>query len=101
MSIVLQGNRVIAPVVFGDGLRCAGGSLKRLYVKNASGGTVVAPIGGDPSISARSAALGDPIGLGTTRIHQVHYRDGSASYCPAPSGNTFNASSAIAIAWGG
>ena len=100
LSIVLQGTSAIAPVNFGDGLRCTGGFLKRLYVKSASGGVVIAPQPGDPSISARSAALGDPIPLGATRNYQVYYRDASPSFCPNPPGSTFNVSGAIAVAWG-
>jgi hypothetical protein len=83
----------------GDGLRCVAGSLKRLYAKAASGGVCSAPGGGDPSITARSAALGSPITPGTTRYYQVYYRDPSAVFCPAPSGNTWNLSSAVQIAW--
>jgi Tol biopolymer transport system component len=96
LSIVLQGNSVIAPVNFGDGLRCAGGALKRLYVKHAIGGMISAPQAGDPPISARSAALGDSIPLGATRAYQVYYRDPNLGFCPAG----FNASNAVAIAWG-
>jgi hypothetical protein len=96
LSIVLQGNSAITPTNFGDGLRCAGGSLKRLYVKHAAGGMVTAPEAGDPSISARSAALGDMIPLGATRVYQVYYRDPNLVFCPGG----FNVSSAIAIAWG-
>src|SRR5262249_48786244 len=54
-SIPSQGNAQINPVFFGDGLRCTGGSLKRLYKLNASGGVVSVPPAGNPSISARSA----------------------------------------------
>jgi Tol biopolymer transport system component len=100
LSIVLQGSSAIAAAHFGDGLRCAGGSLKRLYVRGASGGVVTAPQAGDASISARSAALGDPIPEGATRNYQVYYRDPSASFCPPQRGGTFNVSNAIAIAWG-
>jgi Tol biopolymer transport system component len=96
LSIVLQGSTVIAPANFGDGLRCAGGVLKRLYVKHAVGGTISAPQAGDPPISTRSAALGDTIPLGATRAYQVYYRDANLGFCPAG----FNASNAIAIAWG-
>jgi hypothetical protein len=100
LSILLQGESAIAPVHFGDGLRCAGGTLKRLYVDNASGGMMTAPQSGDPSVSARSSTLGDPIPLGATRNYQVYYRDPSSSFCPDPLGSTFNVTSAIAIAWG-
>lgn len=96
LSIVLQGDTEIAPVPFGDGLRCVGGTLKRLYTKHASGGIVTAPGAGDPSISAQSALHGDPIPVGATRIYQTYYRDANLGFCPFG----FNASNAIAIAWG-
>jgi hypothetical protein len=96
LSIVLQGSSVTAPIAFGDGLRCAGGSLKRLYTKHAIGGVVHAPEAGDPSISSRSAALGDLIPFGATRAYQVYYRDPNLGFCPGG----FNVSSAVAIAWG-
>ena len=93
---MLQGDAVIAPVNFGDGLRCAGGNLKRLYVKSASGGVVNAPQAGDPLISARSATLGDTIPLGATRIYQVYYRDPNLGFCAGG----FNVTNAMLIAWG-
>ena len=99
LSIFLQGNAEIAPIGFGDGLRCAGGGLRRLYARNAAGGTVAAPTAGDASISARSAALGDAIAPGTSRAYQVYYRDANASFCPAPAGNTWNVSNAVRITW--
>jgi hypothetical protein len=86
-------------VIFGDGLRCVGGSLKRLYSKPASGGVVYAPHPGDPSITARSAALGDPISSGATRYYMTYYRDPSATFCPNPPGGTFNGSNAVSIVW--
>ena len=100
-SVVLQGTLVVSPTFFGDGLRCAGGTLKRLYVKSAVAGTVSAPATGDPSISARSSALGDTIPLGATRCYQVYYRDPNASFCAAPPGGFFNVSNALAVGWGG
>jgi hypothetical protein len=99
-SIVLQGDSITTPVNFGDGIRCTGGNLKRLYKRSASGGVLIVPQGADPSISARSAALGDAIPLGSTRDYQVYYRDANGTFCPAPVGATFNVSNAIAIAWG-
>jgi hypothetical protein len=99
LSIFLQGDATILPASFGDGLRCAGGHLRRLYVHNASAGSVSAPQGSDPSITARSAALGDPIARGSTRFYQVYYRDPVLTFCPSPSGDSWNASDAIAITW--
>ncbi len=100
LSIFLQGNATIgAPLVFGDGLRCVGGSLKRLYVKNAVAGTASAPAAGDPSVSAQSALLGDPIAPGTSRWYQTYYRDPNLGFCAAPQGNSFNVSSGLQLAW--
>jgi len=100
LSIFLQGDVSLGtPVGFGDGLRCVSGSLKRLYSKNASSGVVSAPTAGDPSITARSALLGDPIAPGSTRSYQVYYRDPALSFCPAPAGDAFNVGNALRVVW--
>jgi hypothetical protein len=99
LSIFLQGNATVGPVVYGDGLRCAGGILKRLYTGGASGGSISRPGMGDPSITARSAALGDPIPPGERRYYQVYFRDANPGFCPAPTGNTFNISNAVKVTW--
>jgi hypothetical protein len=100
LSIVLQGTSRIAPVAFGDGLRCTGGLLKRLYVKTAVNGIVRAPQSGDPSVSARSAALGDPLQQGAARCYQVYYRDPDPGFCPGPMGATYSISSGVQVVWG-
>jgi hypothetical protein len=100
LSIFLQGNvRLSSALHFGDGLRCAAGSLKRIAVESAVGGVVSYPGSGDPSISAQSATLGDPLSLGDIRIYQVYYRDPTATFCPSPTGSTFNASQAVQLVW--
>ena len=101
ITIVLQGPQAIAPVPFGDGVRCTGGALKRLYTASASSGVLSVPRPGDPSISARASALGDPIPQGGARSYQAYYRDGSTSFCPLPTGNAFNATSGVRVTWGG
>jgi hypothetical protein len=98
-SIFLQGTSSIAPVVYGDGLRCISVPLTRLFVKHAVGGIASAPEPGDPSISSRSAAQGDPLFVGATRLYQVFYRDPSTAFCPNPPGNTWNISNARRIQW--
>ncbi len=100
LSVFLQGRTKIAATSYGDGLRCTGGALRRLYVKNASSGTVVAPQVGEPSISSRSAERGDPLIAGATRHYQVFYRDPTSSFCPSPAGNTFNISNGRSVSWG-
>ncbi len=98
-SIVLQGNATDATgVAFGQGVRCVTGGLKRLYVKTASGGSITAPLGGDPSVSARSAAAGDTIVAAQHRYYMVYYRDpvvlGGCS-----STSTFNGTNALNVTW--
>lgn len=102
LSIFLQGDaNTPAGIVFGDGVRCVSGGLKRMYVKNASGGVVSAPDfgAGDPSITTQSANLGDTIPAGGTRCYQVYYRDPVLSFCPNPPGNSWNVSSGLRITW--
>jgi hypothetical protein len=98
LSIVLQGDTLLPqPVAFGDGLRCIGGTLLRLYTTHAVNGSVSAPGAGDPSITTRSATLGDPIARGSTRSYQTYYRDPDLAGCTPP--NTWNVSSGITVAW--
>jgi Tol biopolymer transport system component len=101
LSIVLQGNLLIAPgAVYGQGVRCVGGALKRLYTKSASGGSITAPqlSAGDLSVSARSAATGDPILSGESRWYLVYYRDPTVlGGCPSTS--TFNATQTGEVIW--
>ena len=100
LSIFTQGNaRLFDGVVFGDGVRCVGGSLKRLGTERCFGGSAVYPGAGDPSVSARSAALGDPLLPGATRYYQTHYRNMDPSFCPAPPGSNFNITNGVQINW--
>jgi Tol biopolymer transport system component len=100
-SIVLQGDAASATgLVFGQGVRCAAGALKRLYTKTASSGSITAPDfgAGDLALSARSAQLGDPIQPGESRWYLVYYRDpvvlGGCSVL-----STFNATQTGAVSW--
>ena len=99
LSILLQGTiELPAGLVYGQGVRCLGGILKRLYAKSAVGGSITAPAGGDPSVSQRSAALGNPIGAGQIRLYLVFYRDPIVlGGCPAAS--TFNATRTLRVVW--
>jgi len=97
LTIFLQGNvNAGGGIVFGDGVRCASGTLKRLYTRNAVGGSVSAPQGADLSITARSAALGDPIAPGTSRYYHTYFRDPVPSFCPP---ETFNSTNGVQITW--
>jgi hypothetical protein len=99
-SLFWQGGSEIAPRPFGDGVGCMGPPLKRMYFHNAVGGTVTAPQGADLSVSARSAAVGDPIAPGAIRIYHVFYRDPDPVFCPDPLGSTFNVSNGLRVLWG-
>jgi hypothetical protein len=78
-------------IVLGDGLRCVGGTLKRLGVKTASAGTAVYPQAGDPAISTRGQI---PL-AGAVRYYQVWYRN-PANYCtPA----AYNLTNGVSAAW--
>ncbi len=101
LSIVMQGDVFLMDgVVYGQGVRCAGGATKRLFVKSAVSGSITAPdLGaGDPSVSARSAANGDVIQSGQSRWYVVYYRDPNVvGSCPASS--TFNATQTGRVEW--
>lgn len=75
---------------FGDGLRCAGGTLVRLAVRMNSGGASMYPYSGDPSISVRGGCS-----PGDVRTYQILYRNAAAYCTPA----TFNLTNAVQIQW--
>jgi hypothetical protein len=81
-----------AGAVFGDGLRCAGGSVIRLGTKSNVAGSSTYPAAGDPSISVRGAVTF----IGAVRTYQVWYRNAAAFCSPA----TFNLSNGLEITWG-
>jgi hypothetical protein len=92
-ALYFQGTSTIsggAGVVFGDGLRCAGGSVTRLGTKANSGGASQYPAAGDPAVSVRgNCAPGD------VRTYQVWYRN-AAVFCTAA---TFNLTNGLTITW--
>jgi hypothetical protein len=99
-SVLIQGSAFSAGINFGHGVRCAAGSVKRLYLKISAGGSITAPTGADPSIPARSAALGAPLSAGDVRYYQVYYRDTTLLLpgCPVPA-NQFNVTNAAVVTW--
>jgi hypothetical protein len=100
-SLLLQGAALLPNgLVFGQGIRCAGGQLKRMYVKTAVNGSITAPDfnTSDPTVSTRSATLGVPIQPGETRYFLVFYRDSTVlGGCPAAS--TFNSTQTGSVSW--
>jgi formylglycine-generating enzyme required for sulfatase activity len=98
-SIVLQAlTSNTTGIAFGQGVRCVSNNLLRLYVKNAVGGSITAPIGTDLSVSARAAALGDSISPGQSRTYAVYYRD-PVVLGGCMSGSTFNITQSGSVVW--
>jgi len=88
----------------GAGVRCVTQNLKRVYIKNASGGgasggAVNAPTGTEASIRNRMIALGSPILSGETRKYYNAYRDPQAAGPCGSSSSTINLTNAGAITW--
>ena len=77
---------------FGDGLRCAAGTVIRLGTKtNSVSGTSSYPSGADVPVSVK----GNLSILGGTRYYQCWYRN-AALYCTTA---TFNVSNGYQIDW--
>jgi hypothetical protein len=78
---------------FGDGLRCAGGSVQRLGIRLASGGSASfgAAVPGDPLVSVQ----GSIPPTGATLYYQCWYRN-AAVFCTA---FTFNLSNGLVVTW--
>jgi hypothetical protein len=76
--------------VFGDGLRCAGGSVIRLGTKTNVAGTSQYPVAGDLSISVKGANA-----PGNFRTYQSWYRN-AAAFCTS---DTFNLTQGLSLTW--
>ena len=79
-------------VVFGDGLRCAGGTVIRLGTVTNVAGSSTYPNATDPTPVHVKGAVSAP-GI---RTYQVWYRN-SASFCTA---STFNLTNGLQAVWG-
>jgi YVTN family beta-propeller protein len=75
---------------FGDGLRCAGGTVVRLGTKANVAGASSYPATGDQPVSVRGLCA-----AGDVRTYQIWYRN-AASYCTAA---TFNLSNGLQATW--
>lgn len=73
-------------LAFGDGLRCAGGTIQRLGVKTSSAG-------GEATWGPGLVASGSWVNAGDTRTMQVWYRDPSAGPC----GGGFNTTHGVEL----
>ena len=81
------------------GVRCVSSQLKRLYNGSTTAGVASRPGPGDPSVSARSAALGAAIAPGQTRHYFNVYRDPVASIGCANPTYYSNLTNAGSITW--
>lgn len=83
-----------AGIVFGDGVRCATGTLIRLRTKPLAGGAASFPDSTDTiTLSARG---GTPPGSGLLGSYTCYYRNAAAAFCPP---ETFNASNGFRVIW--
>lgn len=90
--LFFQGTSIVSPATsFGDGLRCASGTVVRLGTITASNGAASYPGPGDQLIHVRGSV---PVN-GGTRVYQVWYRN-AAAFCTA---STFNTSNGLSVQW--
>ncbi|MBK7875354.1 MAG: hypothetical protein IPJ77_06330 [Planctomycetes bacterium] len=91
--IYLQGDG-LTDATFGDGVRCAGGTLIRLRTRANVAGASAFPDSTDTiTLSARG---GVTPGSGVTRQYQTYYRNSAAIFCPP---ETFNVTNGRQIVW--
>jgi hypothetical protein len=81
-----------AGAAFGDGLRCAGGSVIRLGTETNMNGASVYPTGANPPVSVR----GGITTAGSVRHYQCWYRN-AAAFCTAA---TYNLTNGLTVTWG-
>jgi hypothetical protein len=91
--IYLQGDG-LTDTVFGDGVRCAGGTLLRLRARTNVNGVSSFPDSTDTvTLSQRGGVVP---GSGVVRRYQTYYRNAAAAFCPPA---TFNATNGVEIGW--
>jgi hypothetical protein len=88
--IFLQGaNAPVGPFAFGDGLRCVGGSLRRLGITPVSSGGACIGLGGTVPIHISGQVIPGTYG------YQVYYRD-PQNFCTAL---TYNITNGVLATW--
>jgi hypothetical protein len=91
--IYLQGD-ALDDAVFGDGVRCTGGTLVRLRTRANVGGASTFPDSTDTvTLSQRG---GVTPGSGATRYYQTYYRNSAPLFCPP---ETFNVTNGWRVTW--
>lgn len=89
-ALYIQGDGVGVPPVFGDGLRCATGTVVRLSTRTNVAGASDWPGVGDPTVSVRGGVASAGV-----RTYQVWYPN-SASFCTAA---VFNLTNGLRVTW--
>jgi uncharacterized repeat protein (TIGR01451 family) len=89
-AILFKGTSTTAPVMFGDGLRCCSGALRRLAAQNAVAGSFNF---GYPTAKVSVAGHSPP---GEHACYQLYYRDPNSSFCTTA---TFNITNSYQITW--
>jgi hypothetical protein len=100
VTVLFQGTTNTVNARTGAGVRCVGGTLKRLYKGNPVGGAITFPNNGVP-VHVQSQARGYTIVPPVNLYYYCAYRNAAANGQPGCPGLTFgfNASNAGAIAW--
>jgi hypothetical protein len=92
-ALYFQGTTQVAGglgAAFGDGLRCASGTVIRLGTKTNVAGASHYPAAGDPPISVQGA-----VPSAGTRTYQVWYRN-AAAFCTT---DTYNLTNGLQVTW--
>ncbi len=90
-GLYFQGATDLSPgIVWGDGLRCTGGAIRRLQVRFADAG--------GSSLTSIPIGVVGAVSAGDTRYYQLWYRTIVAPPC-GPGVNEFNSSNGYAITW--
>lgn len=93
-ALYFQGNAPQAlGTLFGDGLRCAAGSVRRLgIVQSVAGASSWPPAGSGLSVSSQ----GGVPAAGATRHYQAWYRDPAPTFC---TDSRFNLTNGASVTW--
>ena len=95
-GLYFQGNNAINGgngIQNGDGLRCAGGNIRRLQIRVAGGAASANPGGSSTTVNIAVAGAVSP---GDTRRYQWWYRNPAPG---APCGTNFNLSNGYEVVW--
>jgi hypothetical protein len=93
LAVWFQGDVLATQLAYGDGLRCVGTPLVRLYNMSFAPGTMPDPL--DSPASPSIVVRGGISAPGTVKGYFLAYRDPATFGCSA----TFNASNALNVTW--